>query len=115
MTNLFPRIQASADPGDEIAQLRRLLGLAAKMAGRPAPGDDALDEAARIGAAYADALPIAQHRFDALAAETSIWAEAGLKALVALQERQRPTRAAAARLADALDEALARLGAILSA
>ena len=113
MTHHGSRIQASADPGGEIAQLRRLLGLAGKMAGRSPQGDEALDEAARIGAAYADALPIAQHRFDALTAETSIWAEAGLKALVALQERQRPTRAAAVRLADALDEALARLGAVL--
>ena len=42
----------------------------------PPPMTD-LDEAARISAAYAKALPIDQKRFDSLAAEIARWAAAG--------------------------------------
>jgi hypothetical protein len=111
------RAPALPDPGAEAAQLRHVLALVEEMAGRPASAKDgdALEEAARIGASYAEALPIARRRFDALAAEASAMAAAGVEALLALEEKRRPTRAAAARLADELAGALGRLGAILSA
>jgi hypothetical protein len=112
-----PRVIASADPGREVAELRHVLGIVEEIAGRPASGSEegALDEAARISAAYAEAWPITQRRFDGLAAETAAWAAVGVEALIALEDRQRPTRPAAARLAEELADALKRLGAILSA
>lgn len=106
---------AGSDAGGQVAQLRRVLALVEEIAG-DAPrrsGDDALDEAARIGAAYGCALPIVQRRFDRLAAETTGAAAAGMRALLALQDRDRPTRAAALRLADELERALDRLALIL--
>lgn len=108
--------RAPDDPGRAAAQLRDVLGLVEEIAGRAAPAadDGALDRAARIGAAYAAAPPIAQRRFDALAGETAAWAAAGVEALLVLQDRQRPARAAAERLAEELARALARLGAIVS-
>ena len=57
-----------------------------------------VDEDARIAAAYAEALPIVRSCFDRLAAETTGAAAAGMRALLALQDRDRPTRAAALRL-----------------
>jgi hypothetical protein len=107
-------ISPSADPVAEISQLARVLGLVAGLAGRPPLGDEMLDEAARIGAAHADALPIDRRRFDRVAAETTARAEAGLEALIALQESRRPTRAAAARLAEAIEEGLVRLSGIVA-
>jgi hypothetical protein len=111
----LPHPLAGADAGGQAARLRRVLALVEEMAGSaPQPvGDGALDEAARISAAYGCALPIVQRRFDRLAAETTASAAAGMRALLALQDRERPTRAAAARLADELARALDRLGAIL--
>jgi hypothetical protein len=110
------RSPACSDAGDQMAQLRRALGLVEQIAGRtPAPaGDSPLDEAARIGAAHADALPIVQRRFDRLAAGTILSTAAGMKALLVLQDRGRPAQAAACRLADELERALDRLGLILS-
>ena len=45
------------------------------------------------------ALPIVQRRFEALAAETALWAAAGVEALLAAGDAA-PPRAAAARLAE---------------
>ena len=117
MTRQPDRLRPSpaSDPGAEVAQLRGVLSLAGKMAGRPAAADEnsALDKAARMSAAYGDAMPIVQRRFDAAAAEAAALAAAGMKALVALQDGRRPTGPAAARFADELALALGRLGAIL--
>jgi hypothetical protein len=105
----------SGDAGFKAAQLRHVLGLVEQIAGR-GPGDEdggqALDRSARNSAAYDAALPIVQRRFDALALETSTWAAAGVEALLA--GGGDPPRAAAARLADELSRALARLESILS-
>lgn len=105
---------AGPDPGRQIAQLREALRLIERIAGRPvAPRpDDALDEAARISAAYEAALPVVQRRFEALAAETAIWAAAGVEALLSAGEGAPPS-AAAARLAGRLDSALSDLAALL--
>jgi hypothetical protein len=112
-----PYAPGLADAGAEIAQLRRVLALVAEMAGAAPDKPDAaaLDEAARIGAAYACALPIDQRRFDEHAATTARWAAAGVEALLRLTERGWPTRAAAERLARELRTALTELGRIVSA
>lgn len=100
-----------ADAGAQLAQLRQVLALVGEMAGRlsASPGDDALDEAARVSAAYARALPIDQKRFDTLAAETARWARAGVEALLRLDEAGMPVRAAAERVAEELEKGLATL------
>ena len=105
---------AGPDPGRQVARLREALRLIERIAGRPASPahDDALDEAARISGAYDSALPVVQRRFDALAAETAIWAAAGVEALLAAGEAE-PPRAAAARLAGQLDAALSAMAALL--
>jgi benzoyl-CoA reductase/2-hydroxyglutaryl-CoA dehydratase subunit BcrC/BadD/HgdB len=101
-----------ADAGAQLAQLRQVLALVEEMAGRLtlSPRDDALDEAARVSAAYARALPIDQKRFDALAGETARWARAGVEALLKLDDAGMPVRAAAERLAEELEKGLAELG-----
>lgn len=101
----------TADAGGQIAQLRQVLALIEELAGRaPAsPRGEAMDEAARISAAYAAALPIDQKRFDSLAAETARWAAAGVGALLKLEEGGMPVRAAAERLAEELSAALRQL------
>jgi hypothetical protein len=98
-----------------VAELRHVLGLVAEIAGRPVSEseDEQLDEAARIEAAYETAWPLNRKRFDDLAAETAAWAAAGVEALLALEEKGWPTKAAAARLAMELERALTRLGGIL--
>ena len=106
---------AGSDAGRRVAQLRELLLLVADMAGEPpktGPRDAALDEAARISAAYEAATPIVQRRFDALATEMAAWAASGVEALLS-PLTSGPPRAAAARLADELDQALRRLGALV--
>jgi len=102
-----------ADPGRQLAQLREALRLVERIAGRPCspPPDALLDEAARISEAYACALPIAQRRFEALAAETSVWAAAGVEALLIAGEDA--PRAAAERLARSLERALNELAGLL--
>jgi hypothetical protein len=112
-----PFLTGTADAGAEIAQLRQVLVLVEEIAGRtPARLDDgALDEAARVSAAYGSALPIVQKRFDALAGQTATWAAAGVEALMKIGGAGRPTGPAAARLADELRKALARLREIVSA
>ena len=113
MTQQQPPLYAPglADAGAQIAQLRQVLTLVEEMAGRTPrpPGDEALDEAARVSAAYARALPIDQKRFDGLAGETARWAAAGMEALLRLEEAGMPVRAAAGRLAEELEKGLAQL------
>lgn len=104
--------QAGADPGRQLAQLREALRLVERIAGREGTAEAGLDEGATLSAAYGRALPVAQRRFDALAAETAIWAAAGVEALLIAGEAA-PPRAAAARLADSLKAALSELGAAL--
>ena len=108
-----PRPEAAfGDAGRQLAQLREVLRLVEAVAGRPSASgapEGPLDEAARVAAAYGDALPIVQRRFDALVAETVAWAAAGVDAL----SRAGGPRPAAARLADELDRALEDLLALL--
>lgn len=105
---------AGPDPGRQVAQLREALRLVERLAGAPASPshEDALDEAARFSVAYEAALPLVQRRFEALAAETAVWAAAGVEALLAANSSE-PPRAAAARLARQLDAALSHLAALL--
>ena len=104
---------SGADPGRQVAQLREALRLVERIAGREvADGDGDLDDAARISSAYDRALPVVQHRFDGLAAETGAWVSAGVEALLAAGQAD-PPRAAAARLAGELEDALNRMAALL--
>lgn len=114
---IAPFLTGAADAGAEVTQLRQVLALVEEIAGRtPARLDtNILDEAARVSAAYGNALPIVQKRFDALATHTATWAAAGVSALMKISEAERPTGPAAARLADELRKALSRLGEIVSA
>jgi len=108
-----PPAVPAADPGRQLAQLSEALQLVGRIAGRSglARADCRLDEAARLSHAYDRALPVARRRFDALAAEASVWAAAGVEALLAAGEAA--PRAAAARLALALDRVLADLAGAL--
>ena len=101
------------DPGRQVAQLLEVLRLVERIAGgaEPAAPDGRLEEAARISEAYDRALPVARRRFEALAAETSVWAAAGVEALLIAGEDA--PRAAAARLAHSLDRALSEMAALL--
>jgi hypothetical protein len=115
MTHQAPPSPAppGADPGRQVAQLREALRLVERIAGRPGRAADErrLDEAARISEAYDRALPVAQRRFEALAAETAVWAAAGVEALLAAGEPV--PRAAAGRLARALERTLSELAELL--
>jgi hypothetical protein len=104
-------VPGTADAGAEIARLRQVLALIEEIAGSgPAsPEEGAMDEAARVSAAYAEALPIHQKRFDSLASETARWAATGVEALLTLEERRLPVRPAAARLGEELRRALSQL------
>jgi hypothetical protein len=107
---------ARVDAGRQVAQLREVLVLVCQLAGRSAPeepAEAALDESARLAAAYDAAMPILQRRFDALAAETAAWAAAGVAALLAAGRVGEPPKAAAATLADELEKALGRLAKLL--
>jgi hypothetical protein len=93
------------DAAAHVAQLREVQALVEHIAGRAALApsrEAALEEAARVGSAYADALPVARRRFDALVNETVAWAAAGVEALT----RAGGPRPAAARLADELGHAI---------
>lgn len=112
----IPFAYGTADAGGEIAQLRQVLALVEELAGQGGlPADPALDEAARVSAAYQAAMPIVQRRFDQEAARTARWAAAGLEVLLTLKERGLPVRAAAGRLAEELHKSLRRLRVIVSA
>jgi hypothetical protein len=103
-------LPVAEDAGRRMAQLRHVLLLVDEFSGRPLPAEpQSLDDGARISAAYAFALPIAQRRFDALAAETAAWASVGVEVL--LECGRAPH--AAARLAADLDSAITELSAIL--
>jgi hypothetical protein len=111
-----PHLPSASEAGLKVAQLRHVLGLVEQIAGRESgdgAAEAALDESARISIAYEGAMPILQRRFDALAAESTAWAAAGVEALLAADGD--PSPAAAARLADELDRALAKLAAVLGA
>lgn len=104
----------SIDAGRQLAQLRQVLLLVEELAGRQptgAEGDQALEEGARIGSIYWDALPIVRRRFDALAGETVAWSAAGVEALLAAGDKRSP--AAARRLAQELQTALDTLTRML--
>jgi hypothetical protein len=108
----LPDAAPGADAPRQLAQLREVLALVEQIAGRAREGrgrEAALEEAARLGAAYGDALPILQRRFDVLVAETAAWATAGVEAL----SRAGAPAPAAARLADELADALADLTRLL--
>jgi hypothetical protein len=109
-----PPAPSGADPGRQVAQLREVLRLVEGIASLDATAsqDERLDEAARISEAYERALPVSQRRFDALAAEASIWAAAGVEALL-VAGKGGPPRAAAARLAASLERAISELAAFL--
>ena len=109
-----PAAAPGPDPGRQVAQLREALRLVEHLAGRRGRGggDALLDEAARVSSAYDRALPIVQHRFDALAAETAGWAAAAVEALMAAG-RIAPAPAAAARLAFRIEEALKELSELV--
>jgi hypothetical protein len=110
-----PFAYGTADAGGEIAQLRQVLALVEELAGVSAAPDGALDEAARVSAAYESAQPIVQRRFGTEAARTARWAAAGLEALVTLEERGWPVKPAAGKLAEELRKALRQLSEIVSA
>lgn len=116
MTHQAPPSPApsGADPGRQAAQLREVLRLVERIAGRTSVKSDvALDEAARLSVAYDRAAPIVQRRFDARAAEAAAWAAAGVEALLAAGDAA-PPRAAAGRLADSIEAALAELAEVLA-
>ena len=108
-------LPVSAEAGQQVAQLRQVLELVERVAGRgsPPPADAAIDEDARISSGYADALPIVRRRFDALAAEAAAWAAAGVQAIVAARDEAEPPRDAAARLAEEIAATLRRLARTL--
>lgn len=109
-----PPTQApGTDPGRQVAQLHEVLRLVERLAGRSGADDGGrLEAAAQVSDAYDRALPIVQRRFDALAGETSIWAAAGVEALLAAGGKA-PAQAAAARLALQLERALSELKALI--
>ena len=116
MTHQAPPSPATPgiDPGRQVAQLHEVLRLVERLAGRPAQaGDEQLEAAARVSDAYDRALPIVQRRFDALAGEASVWAAAGVEALLAAG-REAPAPAAAARLAGQIEAALGELSDLIS-
>lgn len=115
MTHQAPPAPAPSgdDAGRQLAQLREALRLVERIAGRAPGADRALDDAARLSDAHDRAPPIARRRFEARAAEAAAWVAAGVEALLAAGEAH-PPRAAAARLADAIERELADLTSILS-
>jgi hypothetical protein len=119
MTHQSPHVSMPglADAGAQVAQLREVLALVEEIGGRQsaAARDGALDEAARVSAAYAHAWPVTQRRFDSIAGETARWAAAGVETLLRLGDEGRPATAAAAALAAALREALKTLGTVVRA
>lgn len=108
-------IPSGEDAGRQVARLRQVLLLVRRIAGATdevEASESMLDQAARISGHYGDALPVVQRRFDVLAAETAAWAAAGVEALAA-RSGASPCSAAAGRLAEELDVALADLEALL--
>jgi hypothetical protein len=107
---------AGSDAGRQYARLGSVLDLVRHIVGEPALGRDrALDESARVSGAYDVAAPLVRRRFDTLVAEASALAAAGLDALAASADPHRRPDAAAARLAEELDVAMADLKKLLRA
>lgn len=107
---------AGSDAGQQFARLGNVLDLVRQIAGqRGLERDRALDESARVSSAYELAAPIVRRRFDTLVAESSTWAAAGVDALAAAADPRRRPKAAAARLAEELDIAIADLKKLLRA
>ncbi|HEX8444707.1 MAG TPA: hypothetical protein VF631_13780 [Allosphingosinicella sp.] len=97
------------EAGRQVAHLRHVLGLVEEIAeGKRGAGSgyDALEEAARISAAYERSLPVMQRRFNALAQETATWSAASVEALLHAQKHRGQPRAAAAQLARELESAI---------
>jgi hypothetical protein len=116
-----PNAQFDAPPieaGRQVAHLRHVLGLVAKIAGAEPTGDtgyEALDEAARISAAYEASIPVARRpvapRLEVKAARAAVT----VAALAAAQQHSGPPRAAAAQLAGELEAALRELARTVQA
>ena len=107
---------AGSDAGRQFARLADVLNLVRQIAGHGGVGRDrALDESARVSSAYEVAAPIMRRRFDTLVAEASAWAAAGLDALAAAADPRKRPKAAAARLAEELDDAMTNLKKLLRA
>jgi antirestriction protein ArdC len=105
-----------ADAGGQVAQLRQVLALVEEIAGQQsAPQDAALDEAARVSAAYAHCWPVVQRQFDRVAAETAAWAAVAVETLLRLSDSGRPAAAAACAVAGALRRNLATLRTVVRA
>ncbi|WP_157215584.1 hypothetical protein [Flavisphingomonas formosensis] len=104
-----------ADAGERIARLHGMLAAVERL-GECASGsetpDKALDEAARLSMAYADAPTVARRRFDALADDTAFYADAGVSALMRIRGSE-GTPAAARLLANELRRSIQALVAIL--
>jgi len=104
----------ASDAGRHLARLRHVLGLVEQIAGRESASDEeALDENARVSAAYEMAPPVVQRRFDTLIAETSCWASSGVDALAAAKDPRSQPRTAAAMLAGELDHAITQIRKVL--
>jgi hypothetical protein len=97
----------AVEAGRHFARLRHALDLVEQIAGLPPRNaDQQLDEGVRVSGAYGFASPVAQRRFDTLAAEVSCWASTGVEALAAARDNAREPRAAAARLAEEIELSL---------
>lgn len=105
------------DAGERIARLRGILALVERMGAGDndaAPSEQALDEAARLTMAYADAPAVSRRRFDALAEDTTAYAAAGIAALMRARGSD-GARSAARLLAHEMRRSIAALAAILRA
>jgi hypothetical protein len=105
---------AAGDPGRQVASLREALILVRGICGQdepPPPREALLDEAAWFSGAYERASPVLRRRFDAVSGEVAAWAAAGVEALLAAGSA--PPPAPAQRLAEALEDSLARLRLLL--
>jgi hypothetical protein len=114
MTHEWPirYVPGVGDAGRRLAQLREVLNLVQEVGGCQASSDAALDENARLSSAYANALPVVQKRFDALADQTEAWAALAVEALTKGDDGNAP-KAATTALAEELSLALDQLAAIL--
>ncbi len=111
-------IAPPVEAGAQVARLRHVLADIEGMAQTARPGGAgyrALDQAARISAAYDRSSTLVRRRFDALAEETATWTAAGVEALLAAQTSGVEPRAAAAQLAGELERALGDLARIVNA
>jgi hypothetical protein len=106
------------EAGAQVAHLRQALAdvdALARGTRQAGAGFDALDQAARISAAYERSRPVARRRFDALAQEAVTWTGAGAEALQAAERDGELPRAAAGELARELEQTLSELARILRA